>query len=210
VHNSGKNDGRAVPSAPSWTLIALLAFAQPVGTRASDVGERMRLDCGVNALFILLHLEGRPVTIDRVVSVLPPWRPDGYSMTELSRASGALGLSLEGVRFTKGDEPLARPAIAFIKDAKGGHFMVLRPVGTTGTMVQVIDPPSAPLMTDYDRLLASRPWTGRILLPCDPWPVGYAIPLVLAGVGVPLVSFWFWRGIRKSRPIATGPPRAAR
>ena len=77
--------------------------------------------------YVLLRLEGRSVTIDRLESVLPPRHRDGYSMAELSKAAASLGLTLEGVRFAKGDRALDRPAIAFVKDAKGGHFTVLRP-----------------------------------------------------------------------------------
>lgn len=193
---------------PCWSLIVLLTFtfAQPVSTRASEAGGTTTLDCGVNALYLLLQLEGRPVTFDRLESMLPPRHPDGYSMAELSGASRSLGLSLEGVRFAKGDKPLTRPAIAFFKDAKGGHFMVLRPVGTTGTMVQVIDPPNVPLIADYDWVFESRPWMGRILVPGSPWYVRNAIPLMLAGVGAPLVSFSVWRHLRTSKPSAAKLP----
>ena len=38
---------------------------------AGEAGERTRLDCGVNALFILLHLEGRPGAVDRLEAMLP-------------------------------------------------------------------------------------------------------------------------------------------
>src|SRR5579883_1705443 len=143
---------------PILTLCLLLASARAVCADTAGPGQESKLDCGVNALFILLRLEGRPITLDRLYTVLPPRHGDGYSMAELAAAARSLGLRLGGVRFFRGDQALDRPASAFIKDARGGHFMVLRPVGTTGTMVQVIDPPSAPLMTDYDRLLASRPW----------------------------------------------------
>lgn len=94
-------------------------------------------DRDVNALFILLHWEGRAVTLGGLESVLPPHRADGYSMAKLSSASRSLGLLLDGVKFVKRDRPLDRSAIAFLKDAKGGHFIVLRPVGSTGTLVQV-------------------------------------------------------------------------
>ncbi|GAC1475713.1 MAG: hypothetical protein NVSMB9_28700 [Isosphaeraceae bacterium] len=143
-------------------LIVVLASA--VNARAAGPEETTKLDCGVNALFVLLRLEGRPVTLDRLLAPLPPRRADGYSMAELSAASGSLGLSLEGVRFARGDKALDRPAIAFLKDVKGGHFAVLRPVGTTGTMVQVIDPPHAPWIADYEQVLGAKPWMGRILV----------------------------------------------
>jgi len=190
-------------------VIVLLAFTQGISARAAGAEEKTKLDCGANALFILLHLEGRPVTLDRLESVLPPPRRDGYSMAELSVAARSLGLALDGVHFVKGDRELDRPAIVFLKDAKGGHFAVLRPIGTTGTMVQVIDLPHVPWITDYDRLFAARPWTGRVLLRRDPWHVRYAMPLVLAGVGIPVVSFSVWRHKRSSKPEAPDVPEAA-
>jgi hypothetical protein len=36
-----------------------------------------KLDCGANSLFILLRLEGYPISLDRMVSVLPPRQPQG-------------------------------------------------------------------------------------------------------------------------------------
>ncbi|MGC8643672.1 MAG: cysteine peptidase family C39 domain-containing protein [Isosphaeraceae bacterium] len=147
-------------------LIGLSALA--LFSRAAEQQGQTRLDCGVNALFVLLHFEGHPVPYDRLESALPPRRPDGYSMAELSAAARALGLPLDGVKFVKGDKPLDRPAIALFQNARGDHFAVLRPVGTTGTMVQVIDPPHVPAIMDYDRILGSKGWTGRILLPSPP------------------------------------------
>lgn len=189
----------------AWALIAILAI--PATIRADEAQAPTKFDCGVNALFILLQLEGRPVDLDRVESALPRRHPDGYSMEELLAAGRSMGLSLEGVRFAKGDAALDRPAIAFVKDARGGHFTVLRPVGTTGTMVQVIDPPHVPWITDYDRLFESRTWTGRILIPRDPWHVRYSVPLALAGLGIPLVSLSVWRHRRSSRPSPSDAPQ---
>jgi ABC-type bacteriocin/lantibiotic exporter with double-glycine peptidase domain len=136
-----------------------------VHARATGPDETSKLDCGVNALFILLRLEGRPVTLDRLVSALPARHADGYSMAELEAASRSFGLALEGVKFARGDKALDRPAIAFLEDARGGHFAVLRPVGTTGTMVQVIDPPHVPWIADYGRVMTTPSWTGRLLVP---------------------------------------------
>ena len=94
-------------------MIALFTFAATAGAAGPE--ETTNLDCGVNALFILLRLEGRPVTLDRLGSALPPRYPDGYSMAELASAAGSLGLDVEGVRFASGDTVLTRPAIAFLK-----------------------------------------------------------------------------------------------
>ena len=153
----------------------------------------------MNALFILFHLEGRSVTLGELEAALPPRNPRGYSMAELTKAAMSFGLRLEGVRFNKGDKPLDRPGIAFVKNENSGHFLVLRPVGVTGTMVQVIDPPSAPWITDYDRVLLAKPWTGRILLARDRWNVKTAAPLLIAAGGLILVVITFHRRLRPKR-----------
>jgi Peptidase C39 family len=170
----------------SLVSVLVIAFAN-VNASATVPVETTTVDCGVNALFILLRLEGRSVTLDRLQSVLPARHPQGYSMAELAAAAGTLGLRLEGVRFTKGDKALERPAIAFLKEANGGHFAVLRPVGTTGTMVQVIDPPAAPWIADYERIFSAKPWSGRVLVPRDGWALRNAVPLAIGGTGLVLL-----------------------
>ncbi len=170
-------------------IMAILALTARVG--AAEPGATTKLDCGANALHILLRLEGRPVTIDRLDSALPPRRRDGYSMAELAAAAESLGLELEGVRFAKGDPALNRPAIAFIRGKQDGHFGVLRPVGNTGTMVQVIDPPHAPRIVDYDEVLSAKAWTGRILIPREAWLVRNKIPVLAATLGAMLLGIAF-------------------
>ena len=139
----------------SWFFV-LLSFG---GVATADTYEEAAtLDCGINALVVLSHLAGQPLTFDRLESMLPASRhPEGCSMAELAAASGALGLPLEGVLFGKGDVPLSRPAIAFFQDGKAGHFAVLRPVGTTGTLVQVINPPLRRGLSITTKLLQPTP-----------------------------------------------------
>ena len=86
-------------------------------------------------------------------------------MADLRAASAQNGVRLRRAKFVKGDGPLDRPAIAFLSLANEGHFVVLRPVGVTGTMVQVLDPPFAPRVVDYKDILSGRQWTGRVLVP---------------------------------------------
>ncbi len=190
--------------AGAWRMalgfIGLVAIA--ASARAAGPDETRPLDCGFNALFILLELEGRPGTLERLEAALPRWNPEGYSMAELAAAGHSLGLDLEGVRFVKGDRGLTRPAIAYLRDARGGHFAVLRPVGATGTMVQMIDPPAAPHILDYDGLLAARSWTGRILIPSPPWIVRNMSSLILSAGGV-LFLFACLRRFGWSRPTST-------
>ena len=131
-------DGR--PHCWQWLCaMSLLLTAGPAWA-----AETTKLDCGINSLFVLLKLEGCAATIPQIEAALPPRHQDGYSMAELAAVASRVGLSVEGIRCEQGDRPLDRPAIYFIKHAKGGHFAVFRPVGVTGTMVQVIDPPVVP------------------------------------------------------------------
>ncbi len=182
-------------------IVFVLVVLSGTGARVQAADERIKLDCGVNALYVLLHLEEKPVSIDRLVSALPAPNPEGYSMAELAATARSLGLPLEGVRFAKGDSRPDKPMIAFLKDARGGHFAVLRPVGTTGTMVQVIDPPYPSWITDYDRLLTAGSWTDRVLLPRAPWwsSPGSVGLVVLAGAATLATVVWI-RGRSPHRP----------
>jgi hypothetical protein len=190
----------------AWT--AALVAARSLPARAeSAIATAPVYDCGPNAVYLLLHVAGRPVTLDAVRAALPPRHPDGYSMTELAGLSRALGLPLEGVRFQKRDVPLDRPAIAFFDDGRAGHFAVLRPVGTTGTMVQVIDPPRVPRVVDYDRLFADTPWAGRLLVPRDAWPARLA-PAILAA-GAPAALAVALRRRRRPSKAGVAAPTAA-
>jgi len=147
-----------------------------------------KVDCGVNALYILMALEGRAVTLDQLTEALPPRHPEGYSMAELSTAAASFGLGLDGIQFSKGDKALSHPAITFLKDGRGGHFAVLRPVGATGTMAQILDPPGVPWIGDYERIMSTKAWTGRVLLSRDPWLSRTALPFVLASAGLAVLA----------------------
>ncbi|OJW07409.1 MAG: hypothetical protein BGO49_25915 [Planctomycetales bacterium 71-10] len=162
-------------------------FILAVGATRAEEGTT-QLDCGANSLFVLLKLEGRDVSVERLDAALPPRRPGGYSMAELSAASSSLGLNLAGERFTGPVVNLDRPAIALFNDKEGGHFLALRPVGVTGTMAQVIDPPHAPSIMDLDQLTSRPGWTGCVLVArpwarvrdAAPWVSGAAACLLLA------------------------------
>jgi len=92
-------------SLAAW-LGLLVSLLLGLDAGAAGPEETTKLGCGVNSLYILLRLEGRPVSLDRLDSVLPPRRPDGSSMAELTAGARLLGLRLEGVRFAKGNQTL--------------------------------------------------------------------------------------------------------
>ena len=179
----------------AW-LGVLVLLAPSMAARAAGPEETIKPDCGVNALFILLRVEGRAVLLEALISALPPRHPDGYSMAELSAAAKSFGLELEGIRFGPGDKALERSAIAFLKSAKGGHYVVLRPVGSTGTMVQVIDPPNAPWIADYDRIFAVKSWTNRIIYPRRGWLGGEKYVLLVVCLSALLLIIAFRRRLQ--------------
>ncbi len=167
---------------------AIAAFLL-ASTFASATETTTTLDCGANALFVLLQLEGRGVSFEQLEEALPPRSPEGYSMAELAMTATSFGLRLEGKRFAKVEDAPNRPAIAFIKDkdAEDGHFVVVRPIGDTGTMVQIIDPPLAPWVADYARILEARQWGGKLLIAQEPWIVRNQTALLMTSGGVALV-----------------------
>ena len=83
-----------------------------------------------------------------LLALLVAMAPPALGADETATAK-TFGLALDGVRLGPGDPTPGRPAIVFVRDEdKGSHFAVIRPVGSTGTMVQVIDPPGVPWIGD--------------------------------------------------------------
>jgi ABC-type bacteriocin/lantibiotic exporter with double-glycine peptidase domain len=160
------------------------------------------------ALSLLLKLEGREQSLERLLELLPTRSPAGFSMAELAAASRKLGLALDGVEAPRGRSTLERPAIVLFQGPRGGHYAVVRPVGSTQTMVQVIDPPGHPFITDYNRLTEGKMWTGRALIPSKPYWPRWAVAGCLAVAGTLLIALELSgltrRKYSNSRAVASG------
>ncbi len=104
----------------------------PRSGRAEDEDDPIN-DCGVNALYTLLRIEGRQISLEAVRRVLPPPGPNGLSMQALVDTGRGLGLRLEGVKLSPSEAP-DRPMILLLKTQETGHFVVVRPVGTLGVV----------------------------------------------------------------------------
>src|SRR5262249_50754922 len=118
------------------------------------------------AIYYLLALEGRPTVLNDIVAALPPPQLRGRSMGELSNAAGACGLTLLGVDLsTRECNVPDRPFLAFVKRNGHGHFIVVRPIGHTGKLVQVFDGFHTPEIVDWINLFKSREWTGLAMIP---------------------------------------------
>ena len=155
-------------------------------------------DCGVQSVYILLRLEGHAANLNRIERHLPPPQASGYSMSELREAAGACGLSLAGVRLEKQEQAIDRPMVAYFKREGHGHFMVLRPVGHTGKLVQVIDPGETPDVLDKVDLFSSPEWTGFALVPFRTnWASSSLFSFLL--ITVLAIATWVVVRLRKAR-----------
>lgn len=156
--------------------------------------------CGVKALYALLRSEGFRPRVTGVARTLPAERPDGYSMKELRDAASALGLRLDGVLLEKTGAALDAPMLVFLRRGTHGHYAVVRPVGHTGKLVQVVDGDETPEVMDKTDLLLSDEWTGIALVRHRPvWGVWVA-----GGVGVALtglLSVASFKKVKRARPV---------
>jgi hypothetical protein len=89
-----------------------------------------------------------------------------------------------------------------------GHFIVIRPVGHSGTLVQILDPNRAPYVIEADQLHTLPGWTGIALVPDRPnWPLRIAaISTLLAGLAL-LARTQPSRRLKKTRAPAAAPPQ---
>ena len=127
--------------------------------------------CGVNALYIVAKLYDIPCDLESLSTQFPPGNPEGYSMQDVQTAASKIGIRLEGVKCNKEAFPQNKIAIVRVTHEQSGHFIVVRPIGTTGKMVQVLDPLAEPYVIDVERLTNSEGWTGHLLVynPLSPY-----------------------------------------
>ncbi len=182
-------------------LLIALGLPVPDAGRADDVapGVSTSVDCGTMALYTLLRAEGKPADLPGLNRLLPEAHRAGYSLRELREAARSSGLSTTGVKLGAADFPLDRPALAHLERDGHGHYVVVRPVGHSGTLVQVIDPGRGPLVIESADLLASPEWTGRALIPDRASRVSSLAPWGLAAIPF---AFWYIMGRRRSGDIA--------
>ena len=158
---------RQTPSslAPIIGLVALAFITCPESFAADVPVGRSLNDCGFTSLYTLLKLENRSALFAEVASLLPSPQPSGYSMKELRDAASESGLNLVGMMLNKRNDSIDRPMIVFLKRPKHNHFVVIRPVGHSDNLVQVLDNTGSPIVVDKAQLFESPEWTGLALVP---------------------------------------------
>lgn len=161
--------------------------------------------CGVLALYYLLRLEDRPVNLRHVDANLPIRGDHGHSLGDLRNAARRCGLELTGVYLRKSNI-LDRPAMVFLKSGDHGHFVVVRPVGNKGKMVQILDSISEPEVLDASDLYNTPEWTGLALIPARPnWTLRVGIGLAITILCMLILRLTF-RHSYLDRALATWRP----
>ena len=102
------------------------------------------------------------------------------------------------------------PSIAFLGDGGHGHYLVLRPIGHTGRLVQLLDPNEAPVVMDVEGLQRLPRWTGLALVPDPPnRPMRLGAALIAAGA-VGLAASMYARSRKRGLvPAGDVPPITA-
>lgn len=143
-------------------LIVMLASETTAKSRdVQQIGDSS--SCGAEALYLLVRMEGRHVNYRQVIDVLGAASDHGYSMQDLKTAATGHGIPLLGVRLREGSK-IDRPCIALLMREEHGHFVVVRPIGHTGKLVQILDSNGGPYVVDATKVVDDPSWTGNVLL----------------------------------------------
>ncbi len=96
---------------PVAVILVSMIAAQDVDPLA-ETG--VRLECGINCLYLLLNSTGNPVDFGslRRSFPAPAEAPRGNSLAQLRDVAERFGLPLEGIRLSRRDFPLEAPVIA--------------------------------------------------------------------------------------------------
>lgn len=197
-----------------WLLLAffvcqgLVVSSSSAGTeKNAEVAASEAHDCGTTALYYLLNATGHPTTFDQVAAALPSPDPLGHSLLELKTASRRLGLSLDGVALHGMKRRLDTPSLIFLRREGHGHYRVVRPVGHTGRLIQILDGFAPPVVVDAIDLSSSAGWAGVALIPSESkWPRWLAAVLFVGSVAVFVLARFSRNRRRPSAPSLDGFP----
>ena len=162
--------------------------------------------CGVMALYALSRLENIPTNLTAIDAQVSMTGKTGHSLSELREAAHAFGLELTGVHLSSADWPLDRPALVRLKQGPLGHFVVIRPVGHSGKLVQIVDGIHCVEVLDAQDLFSSTEWAGEGLIPvrpADSFPAWTSTNLAVFGAAASC-----WLLLRRLVAFARKPPKA--
>jgi ABC-type bacteriocin/lantibiotic exporter with double-glycine peptidase domain len=190
------------------TVLILIALINSNGTNPNNRSELPRdnstggLECGLDALILYSRLIGYPQDRALVRSSLGPVVPGrGYSMLQLQEAGRGLGIPLRGVRLNPEASNLQTPIIILCRLGEHFHYRVLRPIGHSGRVVQILDPSyETPFVLDYETVRRSAEWTGYALIPSS-HSASWVITIITITI-ISLILVYIFGKLRKVRPDA--------
>ena len=150
-----------------WVCLLASAFGPAGRSQAGDESPGAQsLDCGTMALYQLLHLESRPISLGELKSLLPRPGQDGHSLLELRKSGGQIGAST-GRRCTSETAISNRWACPSVFENGERGPLRGRPSGRPHGHVDSgnQDGEREPSVFDVERLFASPYWTGIALVP---------------------------------------------
>lgn len=156
---------------------------------------RQKGDCGRCALYILMRLEGRDISMSRMKSAVRVDPDAGCSMADLSRAANELGFPVE-IRFVTPKE-MAQLPCPYILHWNGslksgvGHFAVITGFSENLKQVHLIDAQFDESRSTPEGALA-RSYSGYVLVPIRG---GYVRNAALGSFSLLFLAalIWFWR-----------------
>jgi hypothetical protein len=157
-----------------------------------------RMSCGPISLATLLSLRGRHVDPALIESRLG--KRESHSLAELRDAAASFGLASKGVRIAGKRWTVRLPAIVLMQRRGAGHFAVLRAVGHSGQLVQIIEATYEVAIVDAGALLGSASWTGMALIEVNCWEERRLLLAFVAGSLVVAMGIGshFYRRMRSS------------
>ena len=146
-------------------FLLMIAPDHPGQDHPPTNGPDAAVDCGTSSLYTMMRLEGFEIPFDDLCGRMVGGTNRSHSLKELRDVARSNGLALRGVKLENAGLDFDRPALVYLDRKPHGHFVVVRPVGHSGTMVQMIDPNLSPVVMDATRLYAMPDWTGLALMP---------------------------------------------
>jgi hypothetical protein len=129
---------------------------------------------------VLGRLDSRNWTLSDVERYLSPAKHE-YTLGELRAAAERAGFPLDGIRLRRDRAP-QRASLVYLHNGRFGHFNVIRPVGHSGTLVQVLDGDKHARVVDFPTLYSRAEWTGLALVPSRPLQGLWHVMLLAGGI----------------------------
>ena len=146
-------------------VLIVFLICQSVAPGDAREDRANRWDCGTLTLYHLLRLETKTHDLSQIKSLFPTTADGEHSFHELRVVASRCGLELDPVVLPMRPSAIDRPTVIFLKRDQEGHFILIRPVGHSGQLVQVFDGTQTPFVCDASTLYDSPSWTGLALIP---------------------------------------------